>query len=99
MSTLTSNENREIATELLEQIVAAADAGHALALGPQAVQNLRALLSDVLRVAVNTHETLTGCSECGAKWQLDHDQYCQSNRHRPGETGGGLAQKAEEQQS
>lgn len=41
-----------------------------------------------------THETLTGCSECGAKWQLDHDQYCQSNRHRPGETGGGLAQKA-----
>lgn len=42
----------------------------------------------------NAGETLTDCSECGAKWELDHDQYCQSNRHRPGETGGGLAQKA-----
>lgn len=40
------------------------------------------------------HETRADCSECGAKWALDHDQYCQSNRHRPGETGGGLQLKA-----
>lgn len=36
-----------------------------------------------------------GCAECGAKWELDHDQYCTNNKHRPGETGGGAStQKA-----
>lgn len=48
-----------------------------------------------INAALNAREMRAGCSECGAKWELDHDQYCQSNRHRLGEMGGGLAQKAE----
>lgn len=43
------NENAEVAAELLRSITAAANAGDALALGPQAVRNLHGLLVDLLR--------------------------------------------------
>lgn len=33
------------------------------------------------------------CAECGAKWELWHDQYCRGNQGRNGENGGGLTQE------
>jgi hypothetical protein len=44
-----TNENLEIARELLGQIAAAAASGEALALGPQAVKNLQGLIGDLLQ--------------------------------------------------
>lgn len=44
-----TNENLEIANELLRHIAAAAASGEALALGPQAVKNLQVLISDLLQ--------------------------------------------------
>ncbi len=48
MSDPTLTENDKVATELIDQISAAARAGNALVLGPQAVQNLYGLLFDLL---------------------------------------------------
>lgn len=44
-----TNENLEIARELLVQIAAAAASGEVLALGPQAVKNLQGLIGDLLQ--------------------------------------------------
>lgn len=46
-----TNENLEIASELLRNIAAAATSGESLALGPQAVKNLQGLISDLLQRA------------------------------------------------
>lgn len=54
LCTVPSKQNTEIACELLSAITAAAEAGDALALGPQSVENLYTLLSDLLRYVAAT---------------------------------------------
>lgn len=50
-----TNENRDIFGQLLQEIVTAADSGSALVLGPQAVKNLRAVITEILKLA-SAHE-------------------------------------------
>lgn len=61
-----TNENLEIASELLSQIAESAKAGSALALGPQAVQNLHGLLGDLLRKTLPDEPAASPkCEKCG----------------------------------